>query len=93
MGTHPLRVLVGSDEELYNPGDGSVLSEWGMVGRTQGQVADQAHHSLDEWPATGWVEQLDQHRKAIVQPHSILGHLSFLVATGQVTQRTYLRMG
>lgn len=32
------------------------------------------------------MQQLDHHRQAVVKPHSILGHLSILVAAGEVAQ-------
>ena len=48
--THPLRVLEGPDEQVYEPGDAAVLPERGVVGRAQGQVADEADDGLDQGP-------------------------------------------
>lgn len=59
MGTHrvgllcasscvSLGVLVSLDQQLHQAGDDSSLLQRGMVGRTQGQVADQAYGSLEE---------------------------------------------
>lgn len=59
MGTHRVRllcagghvslgVLVSLDQQLDQAGDDGGLLQRGMVGRTQGQVADQAYGSLEE---------------------------------------------
>lgn len=44
----PLGVLVSLDQQLDQAGDDGGLLERGMVGRAQGQVADQADGSLQE---------------------------------------------
>lgn len=44
----PLGVLVSLDQQLDQAGDDGGLLERGMVGRAQGQVADQAYGSLEE---------------------------------------------
>lgn len=43
-----LCVLVCSDEQLNQSGDGSLLPQWSMVCRAQSQVTDQANCSLME---------------------------------------------
>lgn len=43
----PLGVLVSSDEQLDQPGDGALLPQSAVVGRTQSQVADQTNCGLD----------------------------------------------
>lgn len=43
-----LGVLVSLDQQLDQAGDDSSLLQRGVVGRTQGQVADQAYGSLGE---------------------------------------------
>lgn len=45
-------------------------------------------NDLDQWPVRWRVEKFDHHRQAIMKAHSILGHLSILVAGGQVAQGT-----
>lgn len=47
-GRVSLGVLVSLDQQLHQAGDDSGLLQRGMVGRTQGQVADQAYGSLEE---------------------------------------------
>lgn len=42
-----LGVLVSLDQQLHQAGDDSSLLQWGVVGRTQGQVADQPDGSLE----------------------------------------------
>ena len=54
--THPLRVLVGPDEQVDDSRQGPVLSERGVVGWAQGQVSDQTDHGLDQGPATRGVQ-------------------------------------
>lgn len=44
----PLGILVSLDQQLDQAGDDGRLLERGMVGRAQGQVADQADGSLAE---------------------------------------------
>lgn len=44
----PLGVLVSSDKQLDQPGDGALLPQSAVVGRTQSQVADQTNCGLDE---------------------------------------------
>jgi hypothetical protein len=43
---HPVSVLEGPDEQVYEPGDGSVLPERSMIRGTQRQVPDQTDHRL-----------------------------------------------
>ena len=90
MITHPLSVLVGADQQLYDARDGSVLSQRGMVRWTQRQVADQSNDGFDERPPAGRVEQLHKHGQSVVKAHSILGHLCLWVATGEMAQGTHL---
>ena len=80
-------------EQLNDARDCAVLAQWSLVVDTQRQVADQADHGLDERPATGWVQQLDQHWEAVVQSHGVLRHLGVGVATGQVSERADGRLG
>lgn len=47
-GRVSLGVLVSLDQQLDQAGDDGGLLQWGVVGRTQGQVADQAYGSLEE---------------------------------------------
>ena len=54
--THPLRVLVGPDEQVDDSRQGPVLSERGVVRWAQGQVSDQTDHGLDQGPATRGVQ-------------------------------------
>lgn len=61
-----LCVLVSSDKQLYDAWDGSVFSEWGMIGWTKSQVADEPNHCLDEWPAARRVQKFDQHWQTVV---------------------------
>lgn len=56
---YPLGVLVGSDEEMNDSGQGTVFPQRGMVGRAQGQIPDEADHCFDEGPPAWGVEQLD----------------------------------
>lgn len=53
---YPLCVLVGSDEEMDNPGQGTMFPQWSMVCRTEGQISDETHNSLDEGPSAWWVK-------------------------------------
>ena len=48
--SYPLRVLECPDEKVDQPGDRPVLPEGGVVGRAEGQVADQPDHRLHEGP-------------------------------------------
>ena len=48
--TYPVSVLEGPDEEVDEPGDGAVLAEGRVVGRAEGQVADQSDHGLHQGP-------------------------------------------
>ena len=41
-----LCVLVGSDQQLDQPGDGPMLPQRSVVGRAQSQVTDQTHCGL-----------------------------------------------
>ena len=71
---------MSADEQLYNAWDGAVFTQRGMVGRAQCQVTDEADDSLDEGPSARRVEKFDENGQAIVEPYSILGHLSLRVA-------------
>ena len=74
--SYPVCVLEGSDEEVNEPGNGSILPEGGMVGGAERQVADEADDRLDERPA-GWrMHEADNSGQTALQPHSILGHLT-----------------
>ena len=90
LTTHPLSVLVGADQQLYDAWDCSVLSQRGVVGWTQRQVADQSNDGFDERPPAGRVEQLHKHGQSVVKAHSILGHLCLRVATREMAQGTNL---
>ena len=59
MSTYPLCVLMSSNHQLYNPGQGTVFSKRGVVGRAKGQVANKSHNSLNEGPAAWWMEKFD----------------------------------
>ena len=83
--TNLLTVLVSSHEELHDARNGTVLAQWRLVLHAERQVADETHHGLDERPAAGRVQQLDQDRQAVVQAHRVLGHLGVLVTARQVT--------
>lgn len=43
----PLGILVSSDEQLDQPGDGALLPQSAVVGWTKSQVADETHRGLD----------------------------------------------
>ena len=88
---YPLCILMCTDQQLYNARQSAVFSQRGVVSRAQSQVTDQTDHGLDEGPAAGRVQQLDQHGQPIVQPHRVLGHLSLRVPRSQVTQSTDLK--
>jgi len=90
MTTHPLSVLVGTDQQLYNAWDCSVLSQRGVIRWTQRQVADQSNDGFDKRPPAGRVEQLHKHGQSVVKAHSILGHLCLWVATREMAQGTNL---
>ncbi len=51
--SYPVCILEGPYKEVDQPGDGSVLPERGVIGRTEGQVTDEANDRLNEGPA-GW---------------------------------------
>ena len=88
--THPLRVLVCTNQELHDARQSAVLPERRVVGRAECQVPHEAHNGLDERPATGRVQQLHQDGQAVVQAHCVLSHLRLRVTRGQVTQGTHL---
>ena len=88
--TYPLCVLMCPDQQMYNPWQCSVLPQWGVVGRAQGQIPDEADDGLDEGPAARWVEKFDQYWQAVVKSHCILGHLGLGVSACQMSQSTYL---
>lgn len=43
----PLGVLVSSDEQLHQPGDGALLPQGAVVGWTKSQVADETDGGLE----------------------------------------------
>jgi hypothetical protein len=43
---YPVSVLEGPDEQVYEPGDGSVLPQRRVICGTQRQVANQTDHRL-----------------------------------------------
>lgn len=89
---YPLNILVCSDEHLSDPGYGSMLSQSRMVGLRQHEVTNESHDGFDKWPSAGWLKKLYQSWDAILQTHSILGHLSLWMSTRQMTQCTYLKV-
>jgi hypothetical protein len=46
ISAHPVSVLEGSDEQVYEPGDGSVLPQRSVIRGTQRQVPNQTDHRL-----------------------------------------------
>ena len=89
--THPLCVLVCTDQELHDAGQCTMFPQRRVVGRAESQVTHQTNDGLDERPAAGWVQQFHQDRQAIVQAHSILGHLRLGVTRCQMAQGTHLQ--
>lgn len=43
----PLGILVSSDKQLDQPGDGALLPQSAVIGWTKSQVADKTHRGLD----------------------------------------------
>ena len=77
-------------EQLYDAWNGAVLAQRRVVPGAESKVADEPDDGLDEGPATGGVEQLDDPRQAVVHAHRVLCLLRALVATRQVAQRADL---
>ena len=80
--SYPVSILEGSNQEMDQSGNSSVLSERGMIGGAQRKIADQTNHRLHQGP-TGWrVHEADNSWQTALQADSVLGHLAFWVAGG-----------
>ena len=88
---YPVCVLEGPDEEVDEPGNGSILPEGGMVGGAQRQVADEADDRLDERPAGRWVHEADNRGQTALQPHCILGHLTLGMPEDSLMSDSFLK--
>lgn len=96
MGTHrvgllragcyvPLGILVSLDQQLDQARDDGSLLERGMVGRAQGQVADQAYGSLEERSGEGEIRLdrgLEQRDPPARLPSPCLSHPIALHSAG-----------
>lgn len=85
----PLGVLECPDQQMDQSGNAAVLPEWGVVGRAQGQVADETNDGLDQRPTRWRMQESDNGGKTALEPDCVLGHLTFSVSGGQVTKSTH----
>lgn len=53
----------------------------------------ESNDSLDQRPSRRWIEQLHNHRDAVIEPHRVLRHLGLDVARREVAQRANCRLG
>lgn len=53
----------------------------------------ESNDSLDQRPSRRRIEQLDNHRDAVIEPHRVLRHLGLDVARREVAQRAHRRLG
>ena len=77
---------MSSNQQLNDAWDCAVFAQWGVIGWTECQVADESNNGLDEWPLAWRVQQFHNNRQSIMQPHSILGCLGLSVTARQVTK-------
>ena len=62
-----------------------MFPQWGVVGWAEGEVTNEPDNSLDKGPAAWWVKQLDKDWETVMETYCILGHLSLMMASSQMT--------